>query len=307
VAIGTSLRAGFREKVRAAIGQAERPEAAIAGDYLAALGWAGARYEGWRAQVRRRFPREASAFWALLDERGGSKDESDIEFYRLKNVSLAFSIEATLGYQGDFYRHFLRWFIAQHRTSGLAAPHSILDIGCDNGLLTCFFGLFFPDARVEGIDRCAEGIERAREVADLLGLGNVTFRRADVLTPAELVPAGSVDLAISALALRPALGPAHWDGAAPEARAWSAAEAMAGPASPLAVACLANIRGLLAPERGRLLTAERLLRTAELGRFVRDANAARFVVHWGQVGECSSGSPAATPPCLCWRWSRPRP
>ena len=59
------------------------------------------------------------------------------------------------------------------------AATRILDIGCDNGLATCFYASQRPDAEVLGIDRCAEGIACAEHLASMLGLKNVTFIHGD--------------------------------------------------------------------------------------------------------------------------------
>ena len=54
----------------------------------------------------------------------------------------------------------------------------ILDVGCDCGIVTCFLARCCPDAEVIGIDRSANAVARARELAEKLGVTNVRFERS---------------------------------------------------------------------------------------------------------------------------------
>ena len=80
--------------------------------------------------------------------------------YEAKNASLDLSLDIASRFDGDFSRKYLKWFLGE----GFGAPKSILDIGCESGLLTCFYASVYPDAEVLGIDRCMTAIARAEEL-----------------------------------------------------------------------------------------------------------------------------------------------
>lgn len=80
-------------------------------------------------------------------------------------------------------RVWLRHFVSLDLPAG---PQ--LDIGSGNGFLTCFYATLRPDEEVLGIDRSAAGVRCGTELAERLGLTNVTFRQQDLLD-GEAVPA----------------------------------------------------------------------------------------------------------------------
>lgn len=96
--------------------------------------------------------------------------------YRAKNANWELSRDVTSQHAGRQYAHYLSLFVAAKEPP---AATRILDIGCDNGVATCFYALQFPDAEVFGIDRCAEGIACAEHLARMLGLTNVAFIHGD--------------------------------------------------------------------------------------------------------------------------------
>jgi SAM-dependent methyltransferase len=75
----------------------------------------------------------------------------------------------------------------------LQGSRSILDLGCGTGEITCELARRHPHAGFTGVDHSREGIERATEYADRLGLGNLSFVVADVET---FEPARSVDIVL---------------------------------------------------------------------------------------------------------------
>jgi ubiquinone/menaquinone biosynthesis C-methylase UbiE len=96
--------------------------------------------------------------------------------YRAKNASWELSRDVTSQYAGRQYANYLSLFVAAKEPP---TATRILDIGCDNGIATCFYASQFPDAEVVGIDRCAEGIACAKHLANALGLKNTTFIHGD--------------------------------------------------------------------------------------------------------------------------------
>jgi SAM-dependent methyltransferase len=129
--------------------------------------------------------RHAAAGAAFLDLSHGRanspQDEEDYavlveRLYRAKNASWELSRDVTSQYAGRQYANYLSLFVAAKEPP---TATRILDIGCDNGIATCFYASQFPDAEVIGIDRCAEGIARAKHLAQILGLKNVAFIHGD--------------------------------------------------------------------------------------------------------------------------------
>lgn len=104
--------------------------------------------------------------YALLVER----------LYRAKNANWDLSRDVTSQYAGRQYANYLSLFVVAKEPP---TAKRILDIGCDNGIATCFYASQFPDAEVYGIDRCAEGIACAEHLARILGLKNVAFIHGD--------------------------------------------------------------------------------------------------------------------------------
>lgn len=95
-----------------------------------------------------------------------------VALYAAKNATLALSIDATVTWSGALVRRQL------HQMSQLKerlAPQRIIDVGCEQGLLTCFAAHLWPTAEVVGGDPGKQAIERARELAALLGIGNVRY------------------------------------------------------------------------------------------------------------------------------------
>lgn len=101
------------------------------------------------------------------------------QLYQAKNATWELSRDITSQYAGRQYANYLSLFVAVKEPP---VATRILDIGCDNGLATCFYASQFPGAEVFGIDRCAEGIACAEHLARILGLKNVTFIHGDAFT-----------------------------------------------------------------------------------------------------------------------------
>ncbi len=112
--------------------------------------------------------------------------------YDVKNATLALSLDFAT-YSADLYRRFFDWVLSRR----LDQVDSILDIGCDNGLATCFFATCFPAARVVGIDISETAVARARELGDRLRLTNVSFEVQDFQTFKESRQEKPFDLIIS--------------------------------------------------------------------------------------------------------------
>jgi SAM-dependent methyltransferase len=99
---------------------------------------------------------------------------SDGELYQFKNQNLKLSLDVS-SFSTDLYIQYFRWFV-KHSTK---KPKKILDLGCDNGIATCFYGMLFPESEVVGIDIQENAIKCAKELATMLNLSNVTFVKMD--------------------------------------------------------------------------------------------------------------------------------
>ena len=140
----------------------------------------------------------------VLDAIAAREAGEDVDIYPLKNAALALSIDVTAHYYSRMYTEFLGWFF-RTRFSG---PRSVLDVGCDNGMLTCFYATLYPAARVIGIDKCAAGIACARELAARLELANVRFEVCDLqhIRDGDVFPERPFDLILSTTVFHEVLG-----------------------------------------------------------------------------------------------------
>ena len=96
------------------------------------------------------------------------------KIYSIKNSNLELSLDFA-SYSFDLYKRFFEWIIQQWDLNN----KKILDFACDNGIVSCFLGLVYPDAKIVGIDKGNKGIKCARELAKRLNLKNVEFEVVD--------------------------------------------------------------------------------------------------------------------------------
>ena len=103
---------------------------------------------------------------------GGSR------FYDLKNAVLDGSLLLSASFEYDYYVNLLSVLIEKQDVIG----ESVLDIGCDCGILSCAIALLFPNTKVVGIDRCNKAITCAEELAKRNSIKNVSFEKADIMS-----------------------------------------------------------------------------------------------------------------------------
>ena len=53
--------------------------------------------------------------------------------------------------------------------------NTVLDVGCGNGIISCFIAKLFPRTQVVGLDTCENSISIANEIKNQLQLHNITF------------------------------------------------------------------------------------------------------------------------------------
>ena len=100
------------------------------------------------------------------------------ELFAAKNASLGLSLDAAMLWSGELYRQELPLVAEAVRRIN---PKRIVDVGCEQGLVTCLAAAAAPDSLVVGIDPCAQAIARADELAAALGIRNVEFICSDPL------------------------------------------------------------------------------------------------------------------------------
>lgn len=106
---------------------------------------------------------------------GGNRDD---DFYAFKNQDDVTSMAISNAFDGNFYIEVGRWIETFKEDFG----NTILDVGCDCGILTCFIATLLPQAKVVGIDRNASAIAVASRLAKKLKLTNVSFDVAEMST-----------------------------------------------------------------------------------------------------------------------------
>ena len=97
--------------------------------------------------------------------------------YKLKNSNFDFSLATSNLFTSKIIESFLR----NHNLLEILSskPKRILDLGCDNGILTCFYAYLFPETQVIGIEIEKNAIENANKLKDQLKIDNCMFYKAD--------------------------------------------------------------------------------------------------------------------------------
>jgi SAM-dependent methyltransferase len=106
---------------------------------------------------------------------GSRADGVDVDPYEVKNRSLDLSLYVGEYYVSNMWREFASWLVKEN----LPRPSEVLDVGCENGVLTCLYAMLWPKAKVIGVERSAAAVAAARELAKRLSLGNVSFEQSD--------------------------------------------------------------------------------------------------------------------------------
>ncbi len=230
--------------------------------YLRAVGIGGSRErEAFRGPLRETHGRIADA---IADAVAAREEGEDVDIYVLKNTTLALSTDVTSHYCSRMYKQFLIWFLRAR----FSTPKSVLDVGCDNGILTCFYATVYPEAEVVGVDKCAQGISCARELSGRLNLANVRFEVRDLLNLEGVFPAHSFDLIVSTTVFHEVLEvPADVPGRSIDA-------ITTGPDDVDSVRIVAELARMLRGETGRWLSMERWRDASTLAWWIRLINEA---------------------------------
>jgi SAM-dependent methyltransferase len=139
---------------------------------------------------------------SILEQKANNDSkENEEKLYDFKNQTLAFSLDFAR-YSANLYGQFLTWFLEQKFTP----PGRLLDLGCDNGITTCFFGLLFPDSEVVGVDICNNAVSCAKALALHLGIKNIQFINADFTDSNQSYKPGNFDMIVSLRSLQEIYG-----------------------------------------------------------------------------------------------------
>jgi SAM-dependent methyltransferase len=259
-----------------------------------------------------RLPRKVShdRFWKQLHKRHGdiaielneaivarAEGRGSLDVYKLKNRNLDLSLAVTGQFVEGLYRSYLAWFCRE----SFPEPARILDVGCDNGVLACFYAKRFPRAHVLGIDVAPEAVECARELAASLKLTNVEFRTSDVRHIGTELPPQTQDLVVGTMVLCDALGPPRLD------YTWSLRE-QSIPDAPEWTQALSALSRLLTTD-GFLISIERMKGVQETTWLVRSLNHAAFGLDWSKsyVLEFDGPEEKERVPLLVARAGSPQP
>lgn len=143
-------------------------------------------------QLKRKYKKEIlEQLEQAMKARAEGKGTDEV-IYNLKNSSLSLSLDVS-NISADLYKKYFDWFANRKGT----APKKILDVGCDNGIVTCFLAVLYPEAEVVGLDIQPKAIECAEELASKLGLSNVAFLNIDLNNVCDYFDENSFDLIVS--------------------------------------------------------------------------------------------------------------
>lgn len=118
---------------------------------------------------------EAGQVIDVLTDRADRKNRTGAmdhpAFYRFKNASLTRSLTISIGFEGDLIEKTCDWIDAHPECFG----HTILDHGCDIGLISLFMAKNFPDKEITAVDRCREAVSLANVLKEKMSIRNVSF------------------------------------------------------------------------------------------------------------------------------------
>ena len=153
-------------------------DADIVKDYLKRLDIkSGSTWSGVRKYLKKRFGQAAADKLCNMIDQRGRGDLQNNAFYSTKNEKKDVSVALSSLFEGNTLCVECEWIYEHRELFG----ETILDVGCENGILTCFLGVLFPASRITGVDKCENAIKVASELAAELGLTNVAFQTCDVI------------------------------------------------------------------------------------------------------------------------------
>lgn len=208
---------------------------------------------------------------SVVTERALADKTSSLDIYEIKNKNLELSIDFA-SYSQDLYKKYFEWF-----ANVKDAPRTILDIGCDNGIVTCFYAFLNPQAEIVGIDQSLYGIECAKKLAKKLELSNVKFIAGEFCNIKNIYPNNYFDYITSIRTFHEII-------VIPEIRYWAADEleiVIKDDDSSL----LLLVRDLLKDEQSKFISFERLPALGEYSWWIEIMRNAGLYVLWEEKQE----------------------
>lgn len=109
--------------------------------------------------------------------RGKGRDEwCNSEFYPFKNSSYQISMALSGLYDTPLAKYICNFLLDNKKSLG----KKILEVGCDNGVISCFLAKLCPDSQIVAIDKYEESITIAKKLAKNLQIENIEFKVLDV-------------------------------------------------------------------------------------------------------------------------------
>lgn len=215
--------------------------------------------------IKRRYDKD------LLKKLNDEMKTPSSSLYALKNSSLQLSLDVSK-ISADLYRKFFDWFALRGK-----APKKILDVGCDNGIVTCFLATLYPEAEVIGIDKQPEAIDCAKELAQKCNLSNVSFLNLDIGQALTQFEKQSFDLIVS-------LSVFHEVFNLQTPRYWSVEELLEMDEPTLDQSTLMNLRILLQNHsESEFVTCERLPFMGAVAVWTKALTSSGFHIQWDQT------------------------
>jgi hypothetical protein len=208
--------------------------------------------------------------WIQFMESLSPSDMNWDVYFELKNADLQLTLGVTGQLFRDIYEDYLNWWFGQD----FEYPERLLDIGCEFGVLTCFYATIYPDSEILGIDKCALAIDRAHELADQLGLKNVRFEVLDINNLSTLKPEHRYDLITSTIVLNEVVS-------LPDDRYWNLEELDLDKGMEPCWPIFTGIRRLL-KDSGFYISLDNHIYASSMARWMRALNRANMKIDWNR-------------------------
>jgi 2-polyprenyl-3-methyl-5-hydroxy-6-metoxy-1,4-benzoquinol methylase len=199
-------------------------------------------------------------------------DHSDT-VYDIKNQNLRLSLDVA-NFSADLYRQYFEWFMTNQKDK---SPKKFLDIGCENGIVSCFYAMRFPEAEVIGIDIQQNAISCAKELASQLEISNISFITTDLRDIKSFSSNLSFDLITSLRSFHEIIG-----GFVEPPRHWSITEILQMDVNHIGIDLLRIVNDLLKEETSQFINCERHPSISSLALWGKALNDAGLNIHWDE-------------------------
>lgn len=149
------------------------------------------KHKPYIAQMEKRFGQEAIHFLNLADRKAA---DSSVDLYSAKNQDLDMSLLISSSQFYSNHAALLTWLLKQD----FGDADKVVDLGCENGVLTCAMALLWPEKNVVGIDINSDAIEMARRLAHRHSISNVEFIEGDISQPKNIEEIANADTYLAA-------------------------------------------------------------------------------------------------------------